>query len=164
MHWIASLQKNHTKPIKNFTSLCQPVNQNEKCAHRCNQGKDDGIHWLSPLDCRQDMIYLHNCVINISCLSCKHQSSTLRMIITRIRFHTEGRRLLTLLIFELMPLNVERWRTSDPSVDWAWEITVSICSTIRGYYDKFDTMGGKEWQLFYHQGPQYWTLTRIHKV
>lgn len=43
--------------------------------------------------------------------------------------HTVGRRLLTLLSFELMPPNVERWKTSAPSVACACEITVSICNT-----------------------------------
>lgn len=34
-----------------------------------------------------------------------------------------------LLSFELMPPKVERWRTSEPSVACACEITPSICST-----------------------------------
>lgn len=42
-------------------------------------------------------------------------------------FHTVGRRLLTLLSFELIPPKVERWKTSAPRVACAWEITVSIC-------------------------------------
>ncbi|XP_028238658.1 uncharacterized protein LOC114417815 [Glycine soja] len=43
--------------------------------------------------------------------------------------HTVGRRLLTLPSFELIPPNVERWKTSAPSVACACEITLSICST-----------------------------------
>lgn len=43
--------------------------------------------------------------------------------------HTVGRRLPTLLSFELMPPNVERWKTSAPSVACACEITPSICNT-----------------------------------
>ncbi|KAL1340360.1 hypothetical protein AAHE18_09G008600 [Arachis hypogaea] len=44
--------------------------------------------------------------------------------------HTVGRRLLTLLSFELMPPNVERWSTSVPSVACACEITLSIYGKI----------------------------------
>nr|AFK48996.1 unknown [Medicago truncatula] len=44
---------------------------------------------------------------------------------------TVGRRLLTLLSFELMPPNVERWKTSAPSVACACDITPSICPVFR---------------------------------
>ena len=42
---------------------------------------------------------------------------------------TDGRRLLTLLSFELMPPKVDRWKTSAPRVAWACEITLSIYNT-----------------------------------
>jgi len=45
--------------------------------------------------------------------------------------HTVGRRLLTFPIFELIPPNVERWKTSAPSVACACEITLSIYSKNR---------------------------------
>jgi len=43
--------------------------------------------------------------------------------------HTVGRRLLTLPSFELIPPNVERWKTSAPSVACACEMTLSICTS-----------------------------------
>ncbi|KAL5160466.1 hypothetical protein HKD37_07G017960 [Glycine soja] len=49
--------------------------------------------------------------------------------VTSIHNHTVGRRLLTLPSFELIPPNVERWKTSAPSDACACEITLSICST-----------------------------------
>lgn len=56
---------------------------------------------------------------------------TVKTTTTFISFYTVGRRLLTLLSFKLIPPNVDRWRTREPSVDWACEITVSICTRSR---------------------------------
>ncbi|WVZ23152.1 hypothetical protein V8G54_001696 [Vigna mungo] len=59
--------------------------------------------------------------------------------------HTVGRRLLTLPSFELIPPNVERWKTSAPSVACACEITLSICSPKIGrtVQNKTSTIGHK---------------------
>ena len=53
-------------------------------------------------------------------------------------FLTVGRRLLTLVSFEPIPLNVERCITSDPRVAWACEITLSICGRIGSERDNYE--------------------------